>query len=208
MIQLINRTRCPVFSLALLGKSGSLHWAVSQLSFQICLLRLLGARSFLSWMPPSPTQESCLMFIFLTQKSFAFPVFQKSTLSIDIFLHGPLLRVHKDHGLETQVWLDLDSETDAKASFMPRAEEKQFKSVLMVCQHLCFRQDYFGLIKTDLIQRYVRIENDWPSSFPGLKYKTLAKTFVNTYFDLLENTVLENSAGNTNNNAVHKSSYH
>lgn len=136
------------------------------------------------------------------------PVFQKSTLSIDIFLHGPLLRVHKDHGLETQVWLDLDSETDAKASFMPRAEKKQFKSVLMVCQHLCFRQDYFGLIKTDLIQRCVRIENDWPSSFPGLKYKTLAKTFVNAYFDLLENTVLENSAGNTNNNAVHKSSYH
>ena len=92
---------------------------------------------------------------------------------------------------------------------MPRAEEKQFKSVLMVCQHLYFRQDYFGFIKTvNLIQRCVRIENDWPSWFPGLKYKTLAETFVNVYFDLLENTVLENSAGNTNNNAVHKSSYH
>lgn len=66
---------------------------------------------------------------------------------------------------------------------MPRAEEKQFQGVLMVCQHLCFRQDNFGLIKTfNLIQRCVRIENDWPSWFPGLKYKTSAKTRVNAYF--------------------------
>ena len=66
---------------------------------------------------------------------------------------------------------------------MPRAEEKQFQGVLMVCQHLCCRQDYFGLIKTfNLIQRYVRIENDWLSWFPDLKHKASAKTCVNAYF--------------------------
>lgn len=52
---------------------------------------------------------------------------------------------------------------------MPRAKEKQFKSVLTVRQYLYFRQDYIGLIKTfDFIQRCVRIENDWLAWFPGL----------------------------------------
>lgn len=67
-----------------------------------------------------------------------------------------------------QVWIQL-SKTDAKVFFMPRAKEKQFKSVLTVRQYLYFRQDYIGLIKTfDFIQRCVRIENDWLAWFPGL----------------------------------------
>lgn len=33
------------------------------------------------------------------------PIFQKSILSIDTFLHGLLLKVPKEDSLETQVWI-------------------------------------------------------------------------------------------------------
>lgn len=105
--------------------------------------------------------------------------------------------------------MDLTSETDAKAIIMPRAKEKQFKSLLIVCQYLCLRQNYIHLIKTlSLIQRCFKIENDWLPGFPALKYKTFAKTFLNAYFDLLHNMVSKNSRGNTKSKAFHKSSYH
>lgn len=74
--------------------------------------------------------------------------------------------------------MDLTSETDAKAIIMPRAKEKQFKSLLMVCQYLCLRQNYIHLIKTlSLIQRCFKIENDWSPGFPAQSTRLLLRHF-------------------------------